>query len=328
MFPMRELSVMGWSDILPRLPLLLFRVWQVARAIIRTKPDVVVLIDAQMFSAAVARRVRRGDPSIPILLYVAPAVWLWAPERAAKLKLLFDEVLSVLPFEPRVMRELGGPPTCYVGHSAIGRVVFRAGLPARGPLLLLPGSRLGELRRHLPLMREVAEQLADHPKVSGIVMPTLAFLEARLRRETSGWNVPVEIVSGPERRAAAYAEAVAACSSIGTATLELALAGVPMLATYVGDRGQEKNWYKYDMRFASLPNIMLGRELVPEVLFPEKEIDPRQLVDATVRVLGGGGAAQLAGFREIRTMIEQGLPDAPVTDLVERVLSYRRSSVA
>src|SRR5690606_39534837 len=110
LFPMHELSVMGWADVLPRLPRLLWRARQVARAIIRDRPDVVVLVDAQVFSAIVARQVRAAGVRTPILLYVSPAVWAWKPERAGKLRGLFDEVLSVLPFEPRVLRELEGPP--------------------------------------------------------------------------------------------------------------------------------------------------------------------------------------------------------------------------
>ena len=77
----------------------------------RSRPDVVVLIDAQVFSRLVATQLRRFGYDRPVLLYVAPAVWAWKSERAPKLKPLFDEVLSVLPFEPRVMAELGGPPT-------------------------------------------------------------------------------------------------------------------------------------------------------------------------------------------------------------------------
>jgi lipid-A-disaccharide synthase len=325
MFPMRELSVMGWRDIIPRLPWLHFRAWQVARKIVRTKPDVVVLVDAQIFSAVVAGHVRRMRSDVPIILYVAPAVWAWAPERAQKLIPLFNEVLSVLPFEPRVMRELGGPPTHYVGHPATKRLTFRTTAPERGPLLLLPGSREGELRRHLPLMRAVAEDLRSHPRVSSIVIPTLPFLAERLRRATEGWATPVEIVSNIAQRTHAYAEAIAACTSMGTATLELALAGVPMAGTYVGDKGQEQRFLKYKVKHVSLPNVLLGQPLVPEVLFVEPSVEPDKLSDAMRRVVDYGAADQLAGFRQIRATMEEGLPESPVVDPVERVLSYRRS---
>src|SRR5690606_15528125 len=174
---------------------------------IRDQPDVVVLIDSQVFVRVVAERVRQAGGRVPMLLYVAPAVWAWAPERAAKLKPLFDEVLAVLPFEPRVMAELGGPPTHYVGHPALTRQPMRAAQPPRGPFLLLPGSRMGELRRHLGLMRAAVEALREHPQVSGFVLPTLGTFKDRLAAEVAGWPAPVEVVTG-RARDAAFAAAV------------------------------------------------------------------------------------------------------------------------
>jgi lipid-A-disaccharide synthase len=320
LFPMRELSVMG-RDILLRLPWLYFRAWQVARAIIRGKPDIVVFVDAQIFSAVVAGQVRKAGARMPILLYVAPSVWAWAPERAKRLKPVFDEVLAVLPFEPQVMADLDGPLTHYVGHPAVKRLKQRQTLPRTGPLLLLPGSREGELRRHLPLMRVVAERLSGHPKVSGIVVPTLSALHRRISEEVAEWQVPVRVVAGESERAGAFASAIAACSVMGTATLELALSGVPMIGTFVADKGQEQRWYKYSVKYASLPNHILGEALIPEVLFVEPDIE--QLVAAVTALLDGDVAArQLDGFRRIRALMTEGMPGFPVVDPVERVLSH------
>lgn len=322
LFPMSELSVMGWVDVLPRLPLLLWRARQTAQAIIRSKPDVAVLVDAQVFSALVARQVRAARVRLPLLLYVAPAVWAWKPERAAKLKPLFDEVLAVLPFEPKVLAELGGPPSHYVGHPALQNLPLRAAVPDRGPMLLLPGSREGELRRHLPLMRIVAERFKDHPRVSGFVLPTPKAMAMRVSDEVNTWNAPVRVVASDVEKGTAFRDAVVACAVTGTVTLELALAGVPMVTTYVADAGQAKRWVKYQVRFASLPNAILGRELVPEVLFttpdPSRiELPLQELLDE-----GAAAAAQLAGFREIRTLMEKGAPEAPLADPAERVMSY------
>lgn len=322
LFPMSELSVMGWADVLPRLPLLLWRVRQTAQAIIRSKPDVAVLVDAQVFSALVARQVRAAGVKTPLLLYVAPAVWAWKPERAPKLKPLFDEVLAVLPFEPKVLAELGGPPSRYVGHPALQMFPSRAAIPDRGPVLLLPGSREGELRRHLPLMRSVVERFMGHPRVTGFVLPTPGAMAGRVNAEVGSWYVPVQVVSSEAEKSAAFRDAIAACAVTGTVTLELALAGVPMVATYVADAGQARRWVKYRVRFASLPNAILDRELVPEVLFtvPEPsriELPLQSLLDDEAAV-----AAQLAGFREIRTLMENGAPEAPLADPAERVMSY------
>ena len=283
-----------------------------------------MLIDAQVFSAIVAGQVQKAAPDIPVVLYVAPAVWAWKPERAAKLTPKFREVLSVLPFEPEFMRTVGGPETTYVGHPALARFPLRPAVPDQGPVLLLPGSREGELRRHLPLMRAVAEQLKLHHRVTGFVLPTPRSLEARVRAEVSGWSAPVEVVTGEERKAQAFREAVAAAAVTGTVTLELALAGVPMATTYVADKGQAKRWVQYKVKFASLPNAVLDRGLVPEVL--QVEPQPEALV-AEVRCLLDDRAvadAQLAGFGEIRVLMERGTPAAPLVDPADRVMRYAR----
>lgn len=321
-FDMNELSVMGWADVLPRLPKLLWRARQVAQKIIRTRPDVAVLIDAQVFSSIVAGQVLKAAPDIPVILYVAPAVWAWKPERAARLTPRFREVLSVLPFEPEFMRTVGGPETTYVGHPALARFPLRPAVPERGPVLLLPGSREGELRRHLPLMRVAAEQLQGHQRVTGFVLPTPRSLETRVRAEVGGWSATVEVVTGEERKARAFREAIAAAAVTGTVTLELALAGVPMATTYVADKGQAKRWVQYKVKFASLPNTILDRHLVPEVL--QVEPRPDALVAEVRRVLDDRAAAdaQVAGFGEIRVLMEQGTAAAPRVDPADRVMRY------
>lgn len=322
LFPMENLSVMGWSDVLRRLPLLLWRVRQAANAIIAQRPDVVVLIDSQVFVKAVTKRVRRAGLRMPMLLYVAPSVWAWRPERAAELRPLFDEVLAVLPFEPKVMAELGGPPTSYVGHPALERFPMRPTQPERGPLLLLPGSRTGELRRHLPLMREAATMLQAHPRITGFILPTLASLAEGLRAEVKNWPVPVRIVTGDERNAA-FANAYAAFAVSGTISFELAVSGVPMVVTYVADAQQAKRAARigHPVQIA-LPNIILGREVVPELQFVdprgERSLQPlRALLDDREAAM-----TQVSAFHELRALMQKGAPEAPLVDPAERVLAH------
>lgn len=321
LYPMENLSVMGWSDVLKRLPLLLWRIRQTANAIIRQRPDTVVLIDSQVFAKAVARRVRRASPDIATLLYVAPTVWAWRPERAAQMKPLFDEVLAVLPFEPKVMAELGGPPTSYVGHPALTRFPMRPEQPERGPLLLLPGSRIGELRRHLDLMRQAAELLQSHPRVTGFVIPTLTSLADRLRAEVANWPVPVEIVTG-EARQAAFASAYAAFAVSGTITFELAMSGVPMVVTYVADAQQAKRYVALGRRLQiALPNVVLGREVIPELQFTDPRAERSLAPLAALLDEPAAVAAQIAAFHEIRVLMQKGAPEAPLVDPAERVLA-------
>jgi lipid-A-disaccharide synthase len=329
LFPMDDLAVMGWSDVLRRLPLLLWRVRQAADAIIRQRPDVAVLIDSQVFSKAVAKRVRKRAPDIRLMLYVAPTVWAWRPERARDLTALFDEVLAILPFEPKVMAELAGPPTHFVGHPAVNRFPMRAGQPERGELLLLPGSRAGEIQRHLPLMRKAVKDLAGHPRLTGFVIPTLPGLAAHIAAEVAGWPAPVAVVTG-EARQQAFDRAYAAFAVSGTVTFELAMAGVPMVATYVADPHQAKRYRQLGRdQDMTLPSIILGRRVVPELKFfdpkaPRDLSALRDLLDQPEQV-----AAQLSAFVELRTLMQKGAPEAPLVDAADRVLAVaQRSPIA
>ena len=323
LFPITDLSVMGWSDVLRRLPLLLWRLRQTARAIVSTRPDVVVLIDSQVFSKAVATRVRKAGFRGPMLLYVAPSVWGYHPERAAALKPLFDEVLAVLPMEPAVMAKLGGPPTSFVGHPATRGMALRAAQPERGPLLLLPGSREGEIRRHLALVRAVAEGAGDHRRVSEIVLPTLPHLVDGLRREVASWSVPVGIVSGAGRHEP-FEAAVAAFAVSGTITLELAMIGVPMVVTYVADRRQAQVIESHGTPPLALPSIIAGRRVVPELVFTAGP-EPQSAVAAVKGLLDSPEqmALQRAAFVEIRGLLEAGTAEAPIVSPAERVLAQR-----
>ena len=111
-------------------------------------------------------------------------------------------------------------------------------------------------------------------------------------------------------------------------TLELALAGVPMVATYVADAGQAKRFLRYKVKFVTLPNIVLDRALVPELLFTEP--DAPRVIAALRELLDGPGvaAAQLTGFAEIRSLMTKGAPEAPLVDPAERVLSVLSRAAA
>lgn len=321
LFPMSDLAVMGISDVLLRLPLLLWRVEQTARVIRKAKPDIAVLVDSQDFSKLVARRLKSLGFAGRLILYVAPSVWARAPQRAAKLKPLFAEVLAVLPFEPAVMERLGGPPTSYVGHPALGERLTRdAG--ERGPLVLLPGSRDGELRRHLDLFREVAEHVADHPAVDGIVIPTLSSLHDRMVRETAGWAVPVRVVSDRAARADLYQQAVLALAVSGTVALELAFAQVPQVVTYVLDPHQARIYARHGRPPVSLPNIILGRAVVPELV---QSVPDSGAMLAAVRLLLDNKKArqdQITAFGELANLMETGEDRFPRQDPADRVLAH------
>lgn len=324
LFDMSDLSVMGFVDVFFALPRVLRRLGEVVRAALAYSPDAVVLIDNQVFSQMVAARLRRAGYSGRIYLYVAPSVWAWKPDRARKIAPIYDEVFAVLPFEPRSMSQLGGPPTSYVGHPAESLITSVPQDRSRGLVALLPGSRAGELRRHLPVFREIASQLQSHNAVDGFVIPTLPHLRERIEQEVSSWTVAVEVVTGADARRQAFEQSIVALAGAGTVTLELALMDVPMVGTYVPDWFQMRAYKRWGRPLVLLPNIVLSRALVPE-------IEPGQghaarVVEAVRHLLDSkdARAAQRAGFAELKRQFVDGLPEIGRADAAERILSTVR----
>src|SRR5258708_18532923 len=157
LYAIEDLPLMGFSALPGRLP----RIWRLmrftAKAVVAQRPHVRVIIDSPGFPRGIARRVRAADPTIAIVEYVSPSVWAWRPGRARVMRAYIDHILALLPFEPEVHRRLGGPPCTYVGHPLAENVhnlrpsaeEARRRLVAPPVLLVLPGSRGGEIRPHL-----------------------------------------------------------------------------------------------------------------------------------------------------------------------------------
>ncbi len=122
LFPLTELAVMSLLDVIPRLRNIWRRIRATAEAARAFHPDVLVILDSPEFTHQVAKRVRRKDPSIPIVDYVSPSVWAWRPWRARSMRRYVDHILGILPFEPEVHRRLGGPTCSYVGHPLIEKL--------------------------------------------------------------------------------------------------------------------------------------------------------------------------------------------------------------
>lgn len=320
-FDISELNVMGVVDVIKQLPKLLARVKSTAEYIIDTAPDVVVLVDFQDFSALLAKRLRKQGFDGPIVLCVAPSVWAWRSGRAKKLNGIFDEVLAVLPFEPKVMATLGGPDTTYIGHPAVGKYTVVAP-PSKGKLLLLPGSRRGEVRRHMSLFRKVAEQLIDHPAITGMVLPTFPRLEELVRSELQEWPVNVDVLVDQQSQEVAYADAVVALACSGTIALELALRGVPFVGTYVPDAFQVAIYYLAGRPLLLLPNIMAEERVVREELFGPRVT--HRIVSGLSELIDEADVrqTQLAAFDEIRHMLEFGTRGAKKHDAADRILQY------
>lgn len=270
LFPLADLAVMGLVEVVPSIPRVLRRLAQTARALRALRPAALVTIDAQAFSRRLAARLR-GAP-FPVIHYVAPTVWAWRPGRAAKLAAVVDRVLLLFPFEPPYWQQVG-LDAVYVGHpaaaasfdpAAVAQRRARLLAGGRGPLLaLLPGSRAGEVRRHLPLFRQVAEALARQRPGLRAVIPTLPALAGGIAREAGGWSLAVAVDDGQRHLAMAAADVALAVS--GTVSLDLAAAATPHVVAYRAHpltAAIVRRLVK--VAFASPVNLVAGREAVPE----------------------------------------------------------------
>lgn len=272
LFPMRELAIMGLLEVIPHIPRVLRRIEQTVKAIEEMRPDAVLTIDAPGFCFRVARKLQgRG---IPLVHLVAPTVWAWKPKRAEKIAKFLDHLLVILPFEPPYFTK-HGLATTYVGHPVVENpagdgAAFRArhGIPAEAPLLaVLPGSRRGEIDRLLPPFGETVRDLAGRHPGLRIAVPAVDSLRAQIAGAVQNWPVPVTLCDGATEKADLFAAADLALSAAGTAVLELVLAGVPTVAAYKVNPVS----YRIALRLVSLkrytlPNILLDREIVPELI--------------------------------------------------------------
>lgn len=278
LFDYSELSIMGISQVLAKLPKLILRIRQTARAIIAARPDILVIIDSPDFTHRVAQIVRKSLPDLPIVNYVCPSVWAWKPERAVKMRPYVDHVLAVLPFEPEVMRRLGGPPTTYVGHRLAGDanvLSVRArqvekhqgnGEIAAATCLLLPGSRASEINRLLSDFGETAAELRSRHPHMRFLLPTVPRQEALVRQITASWTIKPEISVGPAAKWQAFAAADAAIAASGTVILELALAGIPVISAYKADWIIRLMHKRIKIWTAAIPNLVADYPVVPEYL--------------------------------------------------------------
>jgi lipid-A-disaccharide synthase len=294
-----QLSIIGFMAIPKKLPLILRRIREATGAVLNERPDVLVIIDSPDFTHRVARRVRARDPSIPIVNYVSPTVWVWRGGRARKMRAYVDRVLAVLPFEPEVHRRLGGPPCTYVGHPLLEDLdALRpdaqelARRTAAPPLLLvLPGSRRSEIKRNMAIFGETLRLLRDQSVTFELVLPTVPDLLESVRAAAANWPVQPKIVVSDSDKKATFRMARAALAKSGTVTLELALAGVPMVTAY---RVTEIEAFvaRRVIQTSSiiLANLILGENVVPEFL--QEDFTAEKLAPALRDILGDSPARQ------------------------------------
>jgi lipid-A-disaccharide synthase len=340
LFPLGELAIIGFASIPARLPAILRHIREAADAVIAAKPDVLVIVDSPDFTHRVARRVRARAPQIPIVDYVCPSVWAWRPGRAGAMRAYVDRVLALLPFEPAAMKRLGGPATTFVGHP-LGEQVARfrpnaqeqARRASAPPLVLaMPGSRSAEVRRLAAVFGQALGLVVQQVGPIEIVVPCVPRLAALVSQAVAAWPVPARIVTDPDEKDRVFRSARAALAKSGTSTLELAVAGIPMVTAYKVPLVEELvARLLIKVESVILANLVLGETVVPEFL--QRDCTPEALASALVPLIGETperrrqteAFARLDGIMEIGRAVPSERAAAAVLDVLKHA---KQGSVA
>jgi len=337
LFPLGDLAIVGFTSIPTRLPKILRRIRETADAVIAANPDVLVIIDSPEFTHRVARRVRERAPHIPIIDYVCPSVWAWRPGRARAMGAYVDHVLALLPFEPKAMKDLSGPPCTFVGHPLGEQLTdlrpneLEARLRRADPplVLVLPGSRGGEVRRMAPVFGSAIGRVVEQYGPLEAVVPAVPRLADTVRAAVASWPIPARVTADAAEKHEAFRTARAALTKSGTSTLELALAGVPMVAAYkVSPVEAIVGSLLIHAPSAILANLVLGKNVVPEFL--QGDCTSERLAATLFPLLGDtpDRRKQIEAFSRLDSIMEIGRaePSAHAASLVLGAVGSRNGA--
>lgn len=336
LFPMQELSVMGFAEVLPKLFHILARIRETAKAALTEKPDCVITIDSPDFCFRVVKKIKAATKSIPCIHYVAPSVWAWRPGRAKKISAFLDHLLTLLPFEPPYF-EVHGLSSTFVGHPIVERIGNRGdsdrfrrkhSLRADQPVLsLLPGSRMSELSRLMDKFSDTAEIVLRNRHSAVIVIPTLPHLKPVIDKFFIGKGINPILVYDDDEKFDAFAASVVAIAASGTVTLELALTDTPHIIAY--KLSPLSAWLAKHLiktPYVNLINIIMKKRVVPELLL--EQCEPKLMSKELLRLLEdkNARAEQLLDFRQALIEIGFGDPETPSQRAARAVLKVIEKS--
>ncbi len=308
-FPMERLAVMGLVEVLGRLPELLARRRHLIKTLIDAKPDVFIGIDAPDFNLGLELKLRRGG--IKTVHYVSPSVWAWRQKRVLKIRDACDLMLCLFPFEAQFY-DAHQVPVRFVGHplaDAIPQQADRAAaraaldLPQDSTVVaLLPGSRGGEVARLGALFLDTAVRLRTlRPGIRFVVPCASPERRVQLEQMLVGRDLPLSLLDGRSHDALAACDAVLIAS--GTATLEALLYKRPMVVAYkVAPLTYLILKRLVSSAYISLPNLLAGRLLVPELI--QDAATPEALAQALAPLLNDG-EVQTEGFDVIHRALRR-----------------------
>ncbi|MDO4161854.1 MAG: lipid-A-disaccharide synthase [Pseudomonadota bacterium] len=337
LFNISDLAVMGLAEVIPSIPRVLRRISETVADIQKVRPDVVVTIDSWSFSARVHKKLRRLKMGIPQVHYVAPQVWAWKKKRARTMYKYIDLLLTLFPQEPRYFLPYN-LQTVFVGHPVIESEVVngirgdfkkRHHIPEDNRLLLvLPGSRHNEVERLLPTFLEVVKQLHERYNDFSFVIPTVSTVSEQVREMVGRSGLPVEVVEGTRERHDAFKSGDMAVAASGTVALELAIVDVPHVIAYKVPKLTE--WlvrHFIHIQFVNLSNILLGKEVVPELLQQDCTVEKMMYYIEQFMKHKPIYNRQMEGFEKVRKLLGMGQTtpsDNAAEEIIKAVKSFKK----
>lgn len=334
-FDISDLAVMGLVEVIPSIPKVLRRIRQTVSDIRKVQPDIVVTIDSWSFSSRVHKALRKLKLGIPQLHYVAPQVWAWKKKRARTMYKYIDALMTLLPQEPKYFTPYH-LETTFVGHPVIESEVlhadgeaFRAkyGISADKKIIaVLPGSRHNEVAKLLPVFLEASKMLLKHDKDFFFVIPTVKTVAKRVREMTQNCGLPLQVVETQQDRYNAFRASSAAIAASGTVALELAITRIPHIIAYkVSPLTAFIVGRIMKIQFVNLSNIMLGREIIPELL--QERCVCGNICQYVLELLKHGDLyeRQMEGFDKVKEILSQGrqTPSENASDVVLELIARR-----
>ncbi|MBO88869.1 MAG: lipid-A-disaccharide synthase [Rickettsiales bacterium] len=324
-FPISELSVMGLVEILPHMQRIFARIKETADDIVIHKPDVVVTIDSPSFAVRVVKQLA-GRYKGHRIHVVAPTVWAWRPGRVHKFNKYFDHLLTILPFEPPYFQRVGlaskfiGHPVLEYGIQEADGCQFRTdhGI-GKGKRLIcvLPGSRKGEIARHLSIFRDALSLLRLDQDQFSVVIPTVSPVRQIVEESVLDWpSSPIIVSTSFEKYQAMQASNLALVAS-GTVALETAIAGIPSVVAYKVSPITAfiiRRLIKVD--YVNIINLLADNEIIPEYL--QERCTAENLAYALDELTGSSGEAQI---RNAKSYIGQlSLSEGKPSDVAARYI--------
>lgn len=302
-----DLALVGVAEVLPKLRVILGAIRGMKRHMKRTRPDVVILVDFPDFNFRVGKAAKKLG--LKVLYYISPQVWAWRPKRARKMASFVNHLACVFPFEPEFFK-INAPqlPVSFVGHPLLDIPPQQWDEPLPVPqeaelVGLLPGSRMSEISRLLPLLLASAKRMREQRPGLHFVLP----LAPGLRREQVEpylQNTPrgLTVLAGRARQVMEQAKLLLVAS--GTATLQAALAGTPGVVVYkTGGFNYAVARSLIKVEYIAMPNLIAGRELMPELI--QGEATPEKVAAQALSLLADDQrrGQVIQGLNEVRAKL-------------------------